>query len=47
MTLKALLDSGANLIYIDKAYAQKMRPPLTLLTNPIPVYNIDGTQNTA
>jgi hypothetical protein len=29
--------------YIDKAYAQKMKLPLTLLANPIPVYNVDGT----
>jgi hypothetical protein len=36
--MKALLDSGA--------YAQKMKLPLTLLSDPIPVYNIDGTQNT-
>jgi hypothetical protein len=26
MKMKALLDSGANAIYIDKAYAQKMKP---------------------
>jgi hypothetical protein len=45
MKMKALLDSGANAIYIDKAYAQKMKLPLTLLANPIPVYNIDGTRN--
>jgi hypothetical protein len=34
-------------IYIDKAYAQKMKLPLTLLADPIPVYNVDGTQNAA
>jgi hypothetical protein len=45
--LKALLDSGANAIYIDKAYAQKMKLPLTLLADPIPVYNVDGTRNAA
>jgi hypothetical protein len=27
MKMKALLDSGANAIYIDKAYAQKMKLP--------------------
>jgi hypothetical protein len=43
--MKALLDSGANAIYIDKAYAQKMKLPLTLLADPIPVYNVDGTRN--
>jgi hypothetical protein len=47
MKMKALLDSGANAIYIDKAYAQKMKLPLTLLANPIPVYNVDGTWNAA
>jgi hypothetical protein len=41
--MKALLDSGANAIYIDKAYAQKMKLPLPLLADPIPVYNVDGT----
>jgi hypothetical protein len=34
MKMKALLDSGANAIYIDKAYSQKMKLPLTLLANP-------------
>jgi hypothetical protein len=47
MKMKALLDSGANTIYIDKAYAQKMKLPLTLLADPIPVYNVDGTRNAA
>jgi hypothetical protein len=39
MKMKALLDSGANAI--------KMKLPLTLLADPIPVYNVDGTWNTA
>ena len=47
MKTKALLDSGANTIYIDKAYAQRMKLPLTPLSNPVPVYNIDGTRNAA
>ena len=47
MKTKALLDSGANTIYIDKAYAQRMKLPLTLLSNPVPVYNIDGMCNAA
>jgi hypothetical protein len=47
MKMKALLDSRANAIYIDKAYAHKMKLPLTLLADPIPVYNMDRTQNTA
>ena len=45
MKTKALLDSGPNTIYIDKTYAQKMKLPLTPLSNPVPVYNIDGTHN--
>ena len=45
MKTKALLDSGANTIYIDKAYAQRMKLPLTPLSNPVPVYNIDGMRN--
>jgi hypothetical protein len=45
MKMKALLDSGANAI--DKAYAQKMKLPLILLSDPKPVYNVDGTRNTA
>jgi predicted aspartyl protease len=47
MKMKALLDSGANAIYINKAYAQKMKLPLTLLADLIPEYNIDGTRNAA
>ena len=47
MKTKALLDSGANTIYIDKAYAQKMKLPLTPLSHPVPVYNVDGTWNAA
>ena len=40
-----LLDSGTNTIFIDKTWAEKHKVPLTPLQNPIPVYNIDGTQN--
>ena len=47
MKTKALLDSRANTIYIDKAYAQKMKLPLTPLSNPVLVYNVDGTRNAA
>ena len=45
MKTKALLNSRANTIYIDKAYAQKIKLPLTPLSNPVPVYNVDSTQN--
>ena len=47
MHTKALLDSGANTIYIDRSYAQKIRLPLTPLPNPLPVYNVDRTRNAA
>ena len=43
--LVALLDSGANAIFIDKAWAEKHKVPPTPLWNLIPVYNVDGTQN--
>ena len=45
--LDALLDSGANTIFIDKTWAEKHKVPLTPLQNPIPVYNVDGTWNSA
>ena len=47
MKLDALLDSGTNTIFIDKAWAEKHKVPLTPLQNPIPVYNVDGTWNSA
>ena len=45
--LDALLDLGANAIFIDKTWAEKHKVPLMPLQNPIPVYNVDGTQNSA
>ena len=45
--IKALLDSDANTIFIDKIWAEKHKVPLTPLQNPIPVYNVDGTRNSA
>ena len=47
MKTKALLDSGANTKYIDKAHAQRMKLPLTPLSNPVLVYNVDRTRNAA
>ena len=41
----ALLDSGANTIFIDKTWAETHKVPLIPLRNPIPVYNVDGTRN--
>ena len=34
-------------LYIDKPYAQKMKLPLTPLSNPVLVYNVDRTRNAA
>ena len=43
----ALLDSGANTIFIDKTWAETHKVPLIPLQNPIPVYNVDRTCNSA
>ena len=42
-----LLDSGANTIFIDKTWAESHKVPLIPLQNPIPVFNVDGTCNSA
>ena len=47
ISAKALLDSGANVIFIDQKWARDKNIPLTLLQNPIPVFNVDGTKNSA
>ena len=44
---EALLDSGANTIFIEKTRAERHKVPLIHLRIPIPVYNVDGTQNSA
>ena len=41
----ALIDSGAGGTFIDKTFAHKHGIHLTPLDRPIPVYNVDGTQN--
>ena len=43
----ALLDLGANTIFIKKTWVETHKVPLTPLWNPIPVYNVDGTCNSA
>ena len=43
----ALLDSGANATFIDKAVAERMGLPLEALANPICVFNVDGSRNSA
>ena len=43
----ALLDSGANATFIDKAVAEWLGLMLEGLTNPIRVFNVDGSHNSA
>ena len=45
--IEALLDSGANTVFIDRKWAWIRKIPLLPLPNPIPVYNVDGTRNLA
>ena len=45
--VRALLDSGVSTIYIDRAFALEIKLPLLPMANPIPVYNVDGTRNSA
>ena len=47
ISAEALLDSGANIIFIDQRWARDKNIPLILLWNPIPVFNVDGTKNSA
>jgi len=43
--VKALLDSGATGMFIDKKFAEGNRIAMRLLDKPICVYNVDGTLN--
>ena len=45
--IEALLNSKANTIFIDRKWAQIRKILLLLLPNPILVYNMDGTRNSA
>ena len=45
--IPALLDSGANATFIDKAVAERLGLTLEALTNPIHVFNVDGSRNLA
>ena len=45
--IPALLDSGANTTFIDKAVADRLGLTLEALTNPIRVFNVDGSCNSA
>ena len=46
-TVPALLDSGANTTFINKAVAERMGLMLEALTNPIHVFNVDSSCNSA
>ena len=45
--MKALLDSGAIGMFIDRAYVKANHLPTQTLSSPIPVRNVDGTLNEA
>ena len=47
ISTEALLDSGVNIIFIDRKWARYKNISLTLLQNQIPVFNVDGTKNSA
>jgi hypothetical protein len=44
---QALINCGATGCFIDVEWAQSKNVPTCPLTNPIPVYNVDGTANEA
>jgi hypothetical protein len=44
---QALIDCGATGCFIDIEWAKLKNIPTRPLTNPIPVYNVDGTANDA
>jgi hypothetical protein len=45
--MQALIDCGATGCFIDIEWAKLNNIPMRPLTNPIPVYNVDGTANDA
>ena len=46
-SITALVDSGATGKFIDRQYAKSCQFDLIKLTQPIPVYNVDGSPNKA
>jgi predicted aspartyl protease len=44
--VRALVDSGATGLFIDREYVKSNQIPTTKLPQPIPVFNVDGTANT-
>ena len=47
ISAQALLDSGANVIFIDRKWVVAQGLKQKPLRRPIPVYNVDGTKNSA
>ena len=45
--IPALLDSGANATFIDKAIVERLGLLLEPLTNPVRIFNVDGSRNSA
>ena len=45
--MKALLDSRATGMFIDRAYVKANHLPTRTLSSPIPICNVDGTLNEA
>ena len=45
--VRAMLNSGATGLFINKRYADQVRLPTYPLRSPLPVHNIDGTDNRA
>ncbi len=43
--VRALVDSGATGLFIDRGYVRSQRIPTRQLTTSIPVFNVDGTPN--
>ena len=43
--MHTLLNSGTNVIFIDKAWAEEKKLPLQPLHHAIPIFNINGTKN--
>ena len=44
---RAMLDSGATGLFINKRYVERLHIPTTRLTQQLPLYNIDGSNNAA
>jgi predicted aspartyl protease len=47
LSLNGLVDCGATSEFIDTEYAAEHKIPVRRLSQPIPVYNVDGSPNEA